>query len=114
MYRIVITDFFKKQLKRLVKKNRFLKDDFKMVLLGFRKELAISIGHGVYKIRLCGQNVGKSKGYRVYVFLLEVEEILVPIAIYSKNEKENLTLNELNDFLERTKSYLTLLSSSVT
>lgn len=106
MYKIVITNFFKKQLKRLIKKNPLLKQDLINVLANFRKELAISIGRGVYKFRLKNQEKGKSGGYRIYVFIVEVDDILVPIAIYSKSERENFTLGELNDCLERTKNEL--------
>ncbi|OGJ42497.1 hypothetical protein A3B60_01250 [Candidatus Peregrinibacteria bacterium RIFCSPLOWO2_01_FULL_39_12] len=104
MYKIVITSFFKKQLKRLVRKNQILKVSLKGALANFNRTLAVSVGHGVYKIRLRGECRGKSGGYRLYVFVIEVEKILVPIAIYAKNERENITLNELNDHLEITKN----------
>ena len=106
MYKIVITGFFKRQLKRLVRKNQILKASLKVALTNFNKALAVSVGHGVYKIRLRGECKGKSGGYRLYVFVIEVGEILVPIAIYAKNERENITLNELNDYLEVTKNEL--------
>lgn len=109
MYKIVITNFFKKQLKNLVKKNRFLKEILKVILMNFNKDAAISVGHGVYKIRLKGQGKGKSGGYRLYVFVVEINKILTPIAIYSKSEKENLTLDEISECLERVKEELTAL-----
>lgn len=109
MYRFVVTDFFKKQLKRLVKKDAKLKKHFEKVLTNFRKEVSIPIGNNVYKVRIQGFGKGKSGGYRLYIFLLEVEGILCPICIYSKNKKENLSLKELNDFLEKTKEELSKL-----
>lgn len=109
MYKIVITDHFKKQLKRLAKKNRSLKENVKESLSSFSKESGISIGMGVYKFRLKGQSTGKSGGYRVYIFIMEIEGILTPICIYPKNEKENLTYNELAMHLEQTKEELTRL-----
>jgi len=102
MYKIIITEFFKKQLKRLVKKNRLLKEELKTVLVNFDKKYAISIGNNVYKTRIAGQNKGKSGGYRMYVFIMEIENILTPICIYSKNEKENLGIQDLNKNLEST------------
>lgn len=106
MYKIIITNYFKKQLKPLVKKNRTLKEALKTILLNFNKEHSVSIGHGVYKTRLQGQNKGKSGGYRLYVFLIEINKILAPIAIYPKNQKENLTSNDLSNSLERVKDEL--------
>ncbi|MCK9186506.1 type II toxin-antitoxin system RelE/ParE family toxin [Candidatus Gracilibacteria bacterium] len=106
MYKFIITNFFKKQLKHLSKKDVELKEHFKKVLINFRKEVAVSIGNSVYKIRIQGLGKGKSGGYRLYIFLLEIKGILCPICIYPKNEKENLSLKELNDALERTKEEL--------
>jgi hypothetical protein len=107
MYSIIITDHFKKQLKRLVKKDNSLKENLKNELRGFDKQTAISIGSGVYKIRIAAHNKGKSGGYRSYLFTMEVEGILAPICIYSKNEKENLSYDELTWHLNRTKEELT-------
>lgn len=106
IYKIIVTEYFKKQLKRLLKKNRSLKQVFIDALHVFKKETAISIGSGVYKMRLKGQGEGKSGGYRLYVFIVEVDGILTPICIYSKNEKENLTYGELSWHLEKTKEEL--------
>ena len=64
MYKIIITNYFKKQLKPLVKKNCTLKET------------------------------------------LKIDKILTPIAIYSKNQKENLTLDELSNSLEQVKDEL--------
>lgn len=105
-YKIIITEYFKKQLKRLIKKNRSLIKVLKKALVDFQKEQSISIGMGVYKMRLKGQSKGKSGGYRLYVFVMEIEEILTPFCIYSKNEKENLAYAELTWHLEKTKEEL--------
>ncbi|MDP2642733.1 MAG: type II toxin-antitoxin system RelE/ParE family toxin [Candidatus Peregrinibacteria bacterium] len=103
MHRFIVTNFFKKQLKRLTKKDAQLKEHFKKVLINFRKEIAVSIGNNVYKLRIQGLGKGKSGGYRLYIFVLEIKGILCPIFIYPKNEKENLSLKELNIALEKTK-----------
>ena len=107
MYRIVITNHFKKQLKRLVKKNRQLKAVFIETLNEFVPSQAISIGKGLFKVRLKGQSKGKSGGYRLYLFVIEVKGILTPICIYAKNEQENISFNELTKHLDRVKHELT-------
>jgi len=106
MYRIILTKFFKKQLKRLLKKDPGLKNNLINTLLNFNREAAVSVGHEIYKTRLCGQNTGKSGGYRVYVFIVEINKILTPIAIYSKSEKENLVSEEMSGHLEKVKAEL--------
>lgn len=106
MYRVILTRFFKKQLKRLLKKDPYLEGNLVNVLKNFNKELAVSIGHKIYKARVCGKNAGKSGGYRIYVFIIEIGRILSPIAIYSKSEKENFTLGEVATHLENVKNEL--------
>lgn len=106
IYKVIVTEHFKKQLKGLLKKNRPLKEAFVDALLKFNKEHEISIGHGVYKLRLAGHSKGKSGGYRLYVFIIEVEGILAPLCIYSKNEKENLNKAELSYHLDKVTTEL--------
>ena len=106
MYKIVITDHFKKQLQKLVKKDFQLKENLKEELVDFSIQKAISIGSGVYKIRIAGRSKGKSGGYRAYLFIIEIQSILAPICIYAKNQKENLAFEELTWHLNKTKEEL--------
>ncbi len=113
-YRVFITDHFKKQLKRLFKKHRGLSKSVADCLDYFEKDIAESIGKGVYKIRLQGQGKGKSGGYRMYIFVMEVDGYLSPICIYPKNEKENLTFKEMAEHLESVKRDLGDLINNLT
>lgn len=106
MYEILVSNYFEKQLKKLAKKNDKLKESLKVALFAFDKSQAVSIGHGVYKFRISSGNKGKSGGYRVYVYVIEINKILTPIAIYAKNEQENLSLNEMSRHLELVKMEL--------
>lgn len=105
-YKIVITDYFKKQLKHLVKKDTKLIENLEDELTHFSKQKAIFIKSKVYKIRIGRQNKGKSAGYRAYLLLLEINNILAPVYIYSKNEKNNLTIEELTYSIEETYAEL--------
>lgn len=106
MYKIAITHHFKKQLKYLIKKDRLLKESLKNALSVFDKKISISIGHSIYKIRLKGTNKGKSGGYRIYVFIIEINKILAPLCIFPKSEKEDITFKELIYHLESVKDEL--------
>lgn len=106
MYRIELTDHFKKNLKRLLKKDRSLKENLKASLTLFNKEHAIAIGQHTYKIRIKGRGKGKSGGYRAYLLVLEMKGLLIPVCIYPKNEKGNLSLEELDDHIGMTKAEL--------
>ena len=106
MYKIIITDYFKKQLKKLVKKDAELKEKLREELVCFRKEKAIPIGLGIYKIRIAGHGKGKSGGYRAYFLTIQIQGILAPLCIYAKNQKENLTFEELTWHMKKTKEEL--------
>ena len=95
-YEVIISSYFKKQLKKLVKKNPYLKKEFKYAVFSFEKRFHIPIGKNAYKIRLKGFNKGKSGGgYRLYACVLEVENILIPICIYPKGNQKNISEREL-------------------
>lgn len=106
MYKIIITDYFKRQLKKLVKKEAKLKENLKEELIRFDKNRANSIGSSVYKIRIASHGKGKSGGYRAYLLALEIDGILAPLCIYAKNQKENLTLGELILHIKKTREEL--------
>lgn len=112
MYEVLVSNYFTRQLRRLVKKDSKLKKTLKVALFGFSKEQAISIGQGVYKLRLACHDKGKSGGYRLYVYVVETDKVLTPIAIYSKSKKGNLTLNEMSKHLENVKDELVFLLRS--
>ena len=106
MYKIFVSKHFKNQLKPLVKKDRDLKGLLIGSLKGFNQRNAISVGSGIFKIRLQKRGMGKSGGYRLYVFVVEVSNILTPICIYSKTDRKNMTKGELAAHTEIVKMEL--------
>jgi len=100
---VFISQHFKRQIKRLLKKDPDLKDILLKSLNSFTKKNAIYTSSGVYKIRLPRPGKGKSGGYRVYVFLFQSGNHITPICIYPKNETESITtdvaLGHLNKVL---------------
>lgn len=108
MYRSIITDHFKKQLKYYIKKDPLLSEYLQVELLLFKKETSIAVGNNLFKLRVKGFNKGKSGGYRLFLFLVEVRGIIIPIHIYSKNHKKNATHKEIVEHLEIIKAELNL------
>jgi len=102
MYQPIILPHFKKQLKRYAKKYRHLKEAVISVLEDFNKRQHIHIGRNVYKVRLKTKDIarGKSKSFRMLVFVVEIDKYLVPICIYFKGDREDITKKEINDHLE--------------
>ncbi|MBK9742122.1 MAG: hypothetical protein IPO94_03810 [Saprospiraceae bacterium] len=98
-YRIELTENFKKEEKRLIKKYASLRTE----ILELGKELAenpttgIPLGNDVYKIRLgvASKNKGKAGGARVITFVKIIDETVYLLSIYSKGEIDSLTDNEI-------------------
>ena len=99
-YNIEATEFFKRQLKRLVKKYPSLKSEFKTLTESLEEnpEQGIPIGKNCYKIRLsiASKGKGKSGGARVITHVYVVRQIVYLLSIYDKSEQENIP----NDLLE--------------
>ncbi|MFI5188060.1 MAG: type II toxin-antitoxin system RelE/ParE family toxin [Chitinophagales bacterium] len=102
-YSIEVTKFFKRQLKRLVKKYPSLKSEFKKLTESLEEnpEQGTPIGRNCYKIRLAiaSKGKGKSGGARVITHVYVVREIVYLLSIYDKSEQENISLNLLEIFL---------------
>ena len=102
-YRIELTENFKKEAKRLIKKYASLRTE----ILELGKELAenpttgIPLGNDVYKIRLgvASKNKGKAGGARFITFVKIIDETVYLLSIYSKGEIDSLTDNEIIDLI---------------
>lgn len=97
MSKILVTKHFFNQAKRLKKKLPHLNKDLIKSLKLFEPEKEIHIGRSIFKIRIKSTdlNKGKSGGLRGYIYLYTKKDLLVPICIYLKSEKESLSQNEL-------------------
>lgn len=106
--KITVTPDFLREMKRLSKRYRSLKND----LAGFGEELCqnpclgTDLGHRLRKVRLAitSKGKGKSGGARVItytVILAQTETEVKLITIYDKSERENISDAELLDILRR-------------
>jgi mRNA-degrading endonuclease RelE of RelBE toxin-antitoxin system len=102
-YKIELTDNFKKEAKKLIKKYASLRTE--IAELG--KELAENpttgtpLGNDVYKIRLAiaSKNKGKSGGARVISFVKIIDETVFLLSIYNKGEVDSLADKEIKELL---------------
>lgn len=86
--------YFDKDVKRLFKKYKQLPSDLKVL----KKELlnnpksGIELGHNCYKIRLANSSIptGKSGGFRIIFYHIDIKDNLYLMSIYSKSELENI------------------------
>src|SRR3989304_8508985 len=94
---IYFSDYFKRQLKRLMKKHPHAKEDLLDELDRLDLAQEISIGRGIYKARIKCSDMkkGKSAGFRVYLYCYRKKMLLVPMCMYAKSDQESVTENEL-------------------
>ena len=101
-YKIYQVPSFLKEIKKLAKKYKNIKKDYLMLLKTLSNnpfEKAIEIGKNCYKIRLknSDNNKGKSGGYRVIYFVLDENNEVTLLSIYSKSDIENLSENIIEE-----------------
>jgi mRNA-degrading endonuclease RelE of RelBE toxin-antitoxin system len=106
-YRIVFTDEFEKEIKRLSKKYASLPNDFSRLLTALAENPLTGqpLGNECYKIRLQikSKRAGKSGGARVITCVKIIMNAVILISIYDKSEKSAMGRGEIN---ERLKKYL--------
>lgn len=97
MMPVFFSEHFKNQLRKLKRKFPHAKQDLLARLNSLKIENEISIGRSIYKIRIgsCDMKKGKSGGFRAYIYLYFKKNLLVPLCIYAKSDKESLTEGEL-------------------
>lgn len=103
-YKIELTENFKKEAKKLIKKYASLR--LEIVEMGKELEknptLGTHLGNDVYKIRLAiaSKNKGKSGGARMISFVKIIDNTVYLLSIYSKGEKDSITDKEIIELLK--------------
>ncbi len=103
-YKIIPTQTFSRELKRLAKKHRSIKADINE--LGNQLEENPKLGDEViencYKIRMTitSKNKGKSGGARVITYIYVEQETVFLLSIYDKGEQEDIQNHELKALIE--------------
>lgn len=103
-YKIELTDNFKNEAKKLIKKYASLRTE--IIELG--KELAENptsgtpLGNDVYKIRLAiaSKNKGKSGGARIVSFVKIIDETVYLLSIYNKGNKDSISDKEIEELIK--------------
>jgi len=97
-YKIVATDEFQKDVKKLYKKYRSIKSDILELIdrLETDYDIGINLGDNLYKIRIKNSDIGgKSGGYRVIYFTKLSNNKIYLITMYSKTQKDSIDLSKL-------------------
>ncbi|MBN1184526.1 MAG: type II toxin-antitoxin system RelE/ParE family toxin [Bacteroidales bacterium] len=104
-YNVYPTPDFKKFFKKLYKKYPSLKEDLKELIdtLKEKPDYGISLGYGIYKIRLAitSKRKGKSGGARVITYVVTDDNEVYLVFIYNKSQLENITKEQILEMLKR-------------
>ncbi len=103
--KVVPTDNFIKELKRLSKKHRNILSDIAELSkeLKSNPRMGTDLGQNVYKVRLAisGTNKGKSGGARVITYLKIIAETVYLAEIYLKNEHDTADVDRVIHRLQK-------------
>lgn len=106
-FEVVLSNSFKKEAKRLIKKYPSLRDELRELgdELALNPTLGTHLGNDVYKIRLAiaSKRKGKSGGARIITFVKVVDAHIYLLTIYNKSEQSDISDAEIRDIL---KDYL--------
>lgn len=104
MARVITSDNFERELKRLAKKFPSLRREFLELVESLENQpvQGTALDKNCFKIRLAiaSKGRGKSGGGRVITYVQIVDDLVYLLSIYDKSEKESLSDSELNGLLE--------------
>lgn len=102
--RITVTDGFLRELKRLAKKYRSIKEDVEKLGTSLENNptQGADLGNGIRKVRMAiaSKGKGKSGGARVIIYtvlLVAADTEVKLLTIYDKSEKANITDAEIQE-----------------
>jgi len=108
-FNVIITDNFGRKLKKLSKKYRSMKEDFKELFLSLEidPKQGILLSEDCYKIRLAisSKGKGKSGGARVITYIINTDNNVFLLDIYDKSEQNNISDKELKTLIQLAKDF---------
>lgn len=103
-FKIVPSDNFSRELKRLSKKYPSLKNKIKELSKELLKNprLGTSLGHNCHKIRISTPDKpgGKSGGFRIITYVVFIKEVLFLLSIYDKSEVSAIKDKEIKRLIK--------------
>lgn len=104
LFHVELTDDFKRDAKRLIKKYRSVASEIKDLIQSLESEplQGEPLGKDCYKIRMAiaSKNKGKSGGSRIITCVKIIDEKIFLLSIYDKSEQEDIEDKKLEDLLK--------------
>ncbi len=102
-YEVIAIDGFQKDIKKLFKKYKHIKQDILILIESLERDYSIGIhlGDNLYKIRVKNSDIGgKSGGYRVIYYSKLANNKIYLMTIYSKKQQESIDVSKLKPLLD--------------
>ena len=95
---------FLKDVKQLKKRYKNILDDIEdfKIILENTPTIGISLGYGVYKVRIKNRNKnqGKRGGYRIITCFIDENNTVYLVKMYDKSEIESIKTNKLLEIIK--------------
>lgn len=105
--KVVLTGFFLKKAKRLLKKYHTLQNSLRHLegMLVANPRIGDSYGDNIYKVRLADESKGKGKsgGFRVITYVIEETQIstnIYLITIFDKSEEASIDKKDVREIIK--------------
>lgn len=102
-YSVTAIESFRREARKLIKKYRSISDEIIALreALSENPTMGISLGNGVYKVRLriASKQKGKSGGARVITCVKVVRETVYLLSIYDKSEQSDIADEKIQELL---------------
>jgi len=103
-FNVIVTDGFKKRIKRIAKKYRSLKTDLDNLVTSLETNPVQGepLGKDCYKVRMgiTSKGRGKSGGARIITCVKIVDKNVFLLTVYDKSEKSSVSDKELDELLK--------------
>ncbi|MBX9732446.1 MAG: type II toxin-antitoxin system RelE/ParE family toxin [Chitinophagaceae bacterium] len=104
-FKIIVSDNFRKEAKRLIKKFASLKTELTTLeqTLSNNPTEGTPLGNNCYKIRLkvSSKNKGKSGGMRIIALVVTISKNIYLLSIYDKSEQADINAKELQQLIKQ-------------
>lgn len=100
-YNYKITQYFLEQIGDYKKRFPDIKKDIYFAMKKFDVRTSQFLGNKLYKVRVNSSNLekGKSGGFRLIILLFRNDNVLVPITLYFKGDKKDISRDEMKAHL---------------
>ena len=98
MNKIIKTKIFINQVNKLFKKYIKINDDLKLFDSNFEFESFSDLGKGFRKYRIKNSSIPTWKRWGFRLIIREFYWMIIPITIYSKTMKTNISTKEIEDY----------------